>query len=320
MGLSKIILNVALWVVDVLTFYVHPKKNRITFISLTQSELSGDFKLIDKQLRHENKYDIHYILLKFEKNLWGDFKYFLNCLKQLVEIKKSSLVILNDNNYVISHMKPTNVKVLQVWHACGAVKKFGNQIKRQYPVRNYDYVLCNAEYWKEPYSQAFGVNTNQVLVTGMPRIDTLLNRNERDEFFLKYPELKDKKLCLYAPTFRGNIIDGFKIQSFDFTKVKDYVVLYKFHPLLGDIQCNGGVNMNKEDLYTLMQVSDCLISDYSSVIFDYSLLNKPMISYIPDVKEYKHNIGLNIDFDDFPGPVCTDEDQLVKALEFKNYD
>ena len=58
MGLSKIILNVALWVVDVLTFYVHPKKNRITFISLTQSELSGDFKLIDKQLRHENKYDI----------------------------------------------------------------------------------------------------------------------------------------------------------------------------------------------------------------------------------------------------------------------
>lgn len=81
-----------------------------------------------------------------------------------------------------------------------------------------------------------------------------------------------------------------------------------------------GVNMNKEDLYTLMQVSDCLISDYSSVIFDYSLLNKPMISYIPDVKEYKHNIGLNIDFDDFPGPVCTDEDQLVKALEFKNYD
>lgn len=50
MGLSKIILNVALWVVDVLTFYVHPKKNRITFISLTQSELSGDFKLIDKQI------------------------------------------------------------------------------------------------------------------------------------------------------------------------------------------------------------------------------------------------------------------------------
>ena len=170
MGLSKIILNIALKIVDILTFYIRPKKNHITFISLTQSELSSDFKLIDKQLRHENKYDIHYILLMFEKNLWGDFKYFLNCLKQLVEIKKSSLVILNDNNYVISHMKPKNVKVLQIWHACGAVKKFGNQIKRQYPVQNYDYVLCNAEYWKDPYSQAFNVEKDQVLVTGMPRI------------------------------------------------------------------------------------------------------------------------------------------------------
>lgn len=52
-------------------FFVHPKDNRITFISLTQSELSGDFKLIDKQLRHENKYDIHYILLMFEK-IYGE--------------------------------------------------------------------------------------------------------------------------------------------------------------------------------------------------------------------------------------------------------
>ena len=65
MGFSKIILNIALKIVDILTFYIYPKKNRITFISLTQSELSGDFQLIDKQLRHENKYDIHYILLKF---------------------------------------------------------------------------------------------------------------------------------------------------------------------------------------------------------------------------------------------------------------
>ncbi len=71
-------------------------------------------------------------------------------------------------------MKPNNAKVLQIWHACGAVKKFGNQIKRQYPVHNYDYVLCNADIWKEPSHKLWG-KKNQVLVTGMPRIDTLLN-------------------------------------------------------------------------------------------------------------------------------------------------
>lgn len=319
MGLQKIILNIALEIINVLTFFVRPKKNRITFISLTQKELSSDFKYIDEKLRQENKYDIHFILMVFEKNLWGDLKYFLNCLIQLVEIKKSSLIILNDNNYVISHMKPKDIKVMQVWHACGAVKKFGNQIKRQYPVKNYDCVLCNAKYWKEPYSQAFGVNPSQVVVTGMPRIDTLIHENHTEEFYGKYPELRDKKLCLYAPTFRGNIIDGFKIQSFDFTKVKDYVVLYKFHPLLGDIQCEGGMNMNSEDLYTLMQVCDCMISDYSSVIFDYSLLHKPMLCFIPDVKEYEKTIGLNIDLKDFPGPICTTEDELIEALHTNQY-
>lgn len=112
-------------------------------------------------------------------------------------------------------------------------KKFGNQIKRQYPVRNYDYVLCNAEYWKEPYSKAFGVDKDQVLVTGMPRVDTLLNADRTDEFFLKYPQLKGKKLCLYAPTFRGNIIDGFKIQSFDFTKSRIMSFFINFILYLG---------------------------------------------------------------------------------------
>ena len=71
MGLSKIILNIALKIVDILTFYIRPKKNHITFISLTQSELSSDFKLIDKQLRHENKYDIHYITIDVRKEFMG---------------------------------------------------------------------------------------------------------------------------------------------------------------------------------------------------------------------------------------------------------
>ena len=321
MGLKKIILNIALQIVNVCTFFLHPKKNRITFISLTQKELTSDFKLIYDGLVQENKYDIHCVLLVFKKNLWGNLKYFLNCLYQLIEIKQSSLVILNDNNYVISHMCPKNVKVMQVWHACGAVKKFGNQIKRQYPINNYDYVLCNAPYWKDCFSEAFHVRKEQVLVTGSARIDTLLNEDKRKEFYLKYPELRDKKLCLYAPTFRGNIIDGFRIQSFDFTKIKDYVLLYKFHPLLGNIEYPGGINMNHEDLYTLMQVSDCMISDYSSVIFDYSLLCKPMISYIPDIENYKDEIGLNMDYKkDFPGPICTNEDELIDALQSNDFD
>ena len=249
---------------------------------------------------HENLYSVKNKLTEIECGIIHQTKDNIdpttfNYIVSIISKNKYIDIIANDTNSTIgdyaSHLLSSVNKIVNVYH-------------------NHDKQL-----WL-----SFNVEKDQVLVTGMPRIDTLLNRNERDEFFLKYPELKDKKLCLYAPTFRGNIIDGFKIQSFDFTKIKDYIVLYKFHPLLGDIQCKGGINMNKEDLYTLMQVSDCLISDYSSVIFDYSLLNKPMISYIPDINEYKQNIGLNIDFSDFPGPICTDENQLIEALKFEDYD
>ena len=81
MSLNKLILNIALKIVDILTFWVKKDKKRITFVSLTQSHLASDFKLIDDLLKKENKYHIHYNLIEFEKNLLGDFKYFLNCLK-----------------------------------------------------------------------------------------------------------------------------------------------------------------------------------------------------------------------------------------------
>ena len=73
MGLSKKILNIALAIIDVLTFFIHPKKGRILFNSLTQKELSSDFKLIYEALEKEGKYDLRTNLLVFEKNLKGDF-------------------------------------------------------------------------------------------------------------------------------------------------------------------------------------------------------------------------------------------------------
>lgn len=320
MGLQKIILSIALRIVDLLTFYVRPQEDRITFVSLQEEKMTGDFKLIYDLLKQEQKYDIHQNLILMKTNsLKAQWNYFLNCLHQLVEYKKSKLVILNDNNFVISTYKPKHCKVLQIWHACGAVKKFGNEIKRRYPIANYDYVICSAPYWKAVYSRSFDVPEDHVLVTGMPRTD-LLYRTKTDEFYRKYPQCAGKKLCLYAPTFRGNFVDGMKVNSFDIAKVQqalpDWIILYKFHPLLGDVQIDSptAINVNNEDLYQLMQVSDCMISDYSSVIFDYSLLDKPWFAYVSDLEEYKQTIGLNVDFTEFPGMVCKNEAEIIDAL------
>lgn len=324
MSLEKLILNICLKIVAFFSFFVKQDPNRITFVSLTQDCLSSDFELIDAALKKENKYHIYYNLIVYEKNLKGTFTYFLNCLKQYVDLKKSKLVIINDNNYVISTIKPKDTHVLQVWHACGAVKKFGNEIQRKYPIQNYDAILCNAPYWQDIYARSFHVQPNQVYVTGMPRIDTLLDealqKKNKEEFLKRYPQIRNKKVILYAPTFRGNLMDGLQINSFDFKKVEeqlnsDYVILYKFHPLLGDVQIqSNAINVNKEDLYTLFTVSDCLISDYSSIVFDYSLLDKKTIIYSNDLEEYTEDIGLNIHLNEEFNYVCTNEDQLVQAI------
>ena len=327
MGLSKQILNFALAFIDCCTFWIRPKKNRITFVSLTQDHLTSDFKLLYDALIQEEKYEIHTNLIVFKQTLLGKLHYFLNCLKQLIEYKKSSLVILNDNNYVISHRKPKTCKVLQVWHACGAIKKFGNEIKREYPIRNYDAVICNAEAWKEVYHRSFHIDSDKVYVTGMPRCDLLL-KTKKENLFKKYPQLKNKKVALYAPTFRGNIIHGFQVVSFDIKKVQeelgeDWLILYKFHPLLGDINIKDtlALNVNSEDLYELMQVSDCIISDYSSVILDYSLLQKPIFGYIPDYQSYMDTIGMNLSLEEYPGPICRNDEELIQALkEIDSYD
>lgn len=332
MGLKKLILNICLRIVDLCTFWIRPVPGTITFISLTHDHLTSDFKLLDEQLQKDGRWKITYDLMVFRKNLWGDFLYFLNCLRQLPEIKRSQLVILNDNNYVISHMKPRHTKVLQVWHACGAVKQFGNQIRRQYEVRNYDAVLACAPCWKKPYSEAFELREDQVKTVGCPRIDELLDEKKMkkrvDRLLEKYPQLKDRKILLYAPTFRGNIVDGLYSVPFSGREVvrqlpEDWVLVSKYHPLLREsIETDDrSFDLSREDLYTLMAASTAMISDFSSVIFDYSLLGKPMVSYVPDLEEYKETIGLNIPYEeDFPGKITRSQQELAQAVkDFDSY-
>lgn len=322
MGLEKLILNIVLTIGNILTVFVRPKKNRITFISMTMEELTLDFKLLYDELNKENKYDIHTNLMQVEKGLKGDFLYFLNLLKQLIQMKKSAVVILNDNNYIVSRFKPKNTKILQVWHACGAIKKFGNQIDRSYTISGYDAIVCSAEYWKAVYAKAFGAKIDQIHATGMPRIDLLVAPKTKDEFYTRFPQCKGKKCILYAPTFRGNIRKGFEVDSFDIKGVLDrlggeYCILYKFHPLLEGVRVDHerAIDCHKEDLYELMRICDVLISDYSSVILDYALLEKPMIAYVDDLDTYEKEIGLNIAYrKEFPGPICINEKELLEAI------
>ncbi len=196
MGIQKLILNFILTIESLIISIFKIKSNKVTFISLESDQLTSDFKLIYDQL-DLNEFDVHLCLIKYHKDLWGQFLYFINCMKQLYLINTSKIVLLHDNNYVVSHFKREGVIVLQVWHACGAVKKFGNAIERQYPIANYDYVLATSSYWQKAYSEAFSIPESHVLPIGLPRTDELFDKqwleNSQNDMLYKYPFLKDKK-------------------------------------------------------------------------------------------------------------------------------
>jgi len=336
MGIKKIIINIVLRIVNVFVCLKPIKDDQIAFVSLESNKLVYDLKQIYDVLDETGRYDLKTVLIYFEKNtLWTNFLYFINCIQQIWVINTSKVVIITDNNYVISHFKRKGVKVVQVWHAAGAIKKFGNCVHREYPIHNYDYVIANSEYWRVPYSQAFDVKEDHIMITGMPRVDHLSDERYKERvketFYAKYPELKGKRLILYGPTFRGNIYNGFRAIPFDAEKVinaldEDTVLLYKYHPLLNAKLSDNKriINMNGEVTHELFVVSDCLISDYSSIIFDYSLLDKPLYFFVPDLDEYMKDLGTFVDYRKEmvqAGPICYNEDELIEALkENRSYD
>lgn len=328
MGLKKLILKLLLSIEAFFLQFFKRVENRITFISLEHDQPTIDLKFIYDGLDKE-KYDVRLCMIHYEKDLKGQFAYFLNCFKQLYYVYTSKVILLSNNNYVISNFKREGTVVIQVWHACGAIKRFGNAIDREYPIRNYDYVLSTSSFWKKPYSEAFGVSEEQVLTIGMPRNDELfdeqMKKKYRKKMLKKYPIIKDKKVVLYAPTFRGNLFKGFSSVPFDAKKIlealgENYVLLYKYHPLLGDIQLSDHeriVNVNNKNTHKLFCVTDFLISDYSSIVFDYMILEKPFIFYTPDLEEYMENIGVYVDVKELGYPVCVNEDEIIANI--KNY-
>lgn len=328
MGLMKIVINIILRFANLFVCMFKIKENQVAFVSLESNCLESDLKLIYDQLSKDNSFILKTVLINYnKKSLLNNFLYLLNCLKQIYVINTSKVVLITDNNYVISNFKRSGVKVIQVWHATGAIKKFGNAIKRQYPIKNYDYVIANSDYWKEPYAKAFNVHFENVIITGMPRVDHLCDTNyrlhTRDMLLTKYPQLKDKKVILYAPTFRGNIYQGMKPVDFDISKLlnqlsDEYVLVYKLHPLLNNAIISNDkrvINLNNENIHDLFTISDMLISDFSSIIFDYAFFNKPMYFFVPDLDEYLSTLGCFVDYRTMmPGAICLNEEQLANAI------
>lgn len=210
-----------------------------------------------------------------------------------------------------------------------------DQMTKSYDIdrQRYDYFLSPSAFATEKFISSFQLNLNQILEVGYPRNDFLTNITEEKirQLKQKYNLPQDKKIILYAPTWRDNSYNSkgytYEIQvDFKYWKSKlypNYAVLFKPHYLITNQyeypDLNNFLYFMKEDtdINELYVISDVLITDYSSVFFDFAILRRPILFYMYDLEEYKENIrGFYLDVPtDLPGEVITEEDELIHRLE-----
>ena len=270
-------------------------------------------------------------------------EYFKTCAEAAFIITNSNL----DNRI----SKQPGQTFIQTWHGtplkklrCDIEAESGNannsleEIKYRNDVDmiRYDYFISPSEFCTEKFTSAFNLKElgkeKIIIETGYPRNDILINyKPERiNEIKYKYGIDPDKKIILYAPTFRDNRHDGSGYvydTHLDFDKLRyelgqDYIILFRAHYFVANQfnfeKYNGFVyDMSRlDDINELYLISDLLITDYSSVFFDYANLERPILFYMYDLEEYANEIrGFYFDLNILPGPIVKDEDNLI--LEIK---
>lgn len=328
---------------------IFPVKNKITFATYRTTELDGNFKFIYNKINEDNlDYKCNMLFKKYNSSLLGKADYLLHMISAGYHMATSKFFIIDDYYFPVYAIKPRKEnKFIQVWHACGAFKKFGySVIGKGYgasddyiediPIHsNYDAVLVSSKEVIPYYAEAFNMDAGKILPIGVPRTDIFFDMEEKyrieKNFFDKYPELKNKKIILYAPTFRGR---GQTTVSFDMTLdfdmisknlKEDEVMVLKMHPFVKariDSKWRNIIDLSDSmDINELMIMSDLLITDYSSVVFEFSLMDKPIIMYSPDREEYIKERDFYYEYEEFvPGPIVNNTKELISKLNSDGWD
>lgn len=229
---------------------------------------------------------------------------------------------------VSSCRKRKETTVVQLWHSGGLMKKMGydagDDIPKFYignPTANYDLLTVSAEICVPVWERALNIPAGVVKALGIARTDRYYDSewNERNlrRFREMYPQAEGKKICLYAPTFEGNAADpynrGLKSGICDVMKRlgDEWFFVVKLHPHMEKDYPEYKSEMSAEELFAS---ADLVISDYSSIIFDFLIYRKPFLLYAPDLEAYRDERGFYVDYYGFPAVVARTSEELESSL------
>ncbi len=318
------------------SFKRRPVRKKVTLISRQSNVPSLDFQMLAQALQQRGAETV-VLARSLKKTPAGILSYLFHMTTQMKHMAESQVVILDSYCIcasVLQHRK--TLKIMQIWHAAGAVKMFGKQTldKRQgsssqlaealHMHAQYDYIAAPSETTGRHFARAFGYPMERIIRLGLPRIDYIRKIQDRASAVQQWlPEVSNgKKNILYVPTFRRHTDTSFQdlIDHIDFTR---YNLLVHLHPLdqSGRPAVKDGLyyvdGYPDGPAYDFLSIADAVISDYSSFIIEASLCDIPLYLYTYDLTSYALENGLNILFDEeaIGKYQFKEADALANALE-----
>ncbi|MCR5215023.1 MAG: CDP-glycerol glycerophosphotransferase family protein [Eubacterium sp.] len=275
----------------------------------------------------------------------------LHWIKTLAKIAKADYIFLDDHSQTTDWLTIKDTIITQIWHAGAGFKSTGYS-RFGMPAspapksghRQYTYGIAGSLKIRHFFSEVWGINDEMVLPTGMPRLDQFLDKayieKTKEELYKDYPELckpnGKNKIILFAPTYRGQNKKNayYPFNKLDMDKLytlcaeQDLIFLIKMHPFVEyktpipqkykDRILDLTKYPNINDLY---YVTDLLITDYSSGIYEFSLMNKPMLFYAFDIDEYTKERGFHRDYrENVPGKIVETFSDMLRAIENHDYE
>ena len=330
-----------------------PLRPRVVLATAHDAALRGNLLVIHDALRAADP-PIPAVVLAYASR--GDLRGRIRALWSAAlggyHLATARLFIVDDYYFPLYVIRPrVGTTIVQTWHASGAFKKFGlsvldksfgasEALTRRVRIHgNYDVCLVSSQAVAVFYAEAFGQPIERFRSDlGIPRTDALFDADAiartRAAVRARYGIAPHKRVVLYAPTFRGDSI-GSAVAGpmLDLALMRaslgaDHVLLLRLHPFVRaglDIPpdvADFAIDASEHpEINDLLLASDALVTDYSSVIFEYALLRRPMVFFAPDLDAYEGERGFYFDYrSGVPGPVFETTEDVASYLRSGSVD
>ncbi|HET7180695.1 MAG TPA: CDP-glycerol glycerophosphotransferase family protein [Candidatus Limnocylindrales bacterium] len=329
-----------------------PLQSHVVLASTAAEQPAGNLAFIRAELDRRTPRIPYVLLMTRPATDWRRwFATFSYNLRAGYHLARARLFIVDDYYFPIYVITPrAGTTIVQTWHASGAFKKIGWSVldktfgadealvERVAIHSNYDICLMASKTSAVHYAEAFHQPLERFVTDlGMPRTDVLFGPRVPEivaAVRAKYGLPAGRKVVLYAPTFRGTTVrKATSPQDLDFRELHrvlgdDHVILLKLHPFVREAQAippelrSFAIDASDHpDIHELMLASDILVTDYSSAIFEFSLLGRPMAFFAPDHDDYLDERGFYFDYrTGVPGPVFETTTELAQWLRAGRFD